>query len=96
MLTNFRCRISCLPVWCPKIYRTVILPVVLYGYETWSVSLREELRLRMYENRVLRRIFGSERDRVTWQCRKLHNEKLYELYSPNIILHKKKETHCTY
>jgi hypothetical protein len=48
-----------------KIYRTIILPVVLYGYETWSLTLREERRLRVFENRVLRRIFGPKRDEVT-------------------------------
>jgi hypothetical protein len=46
-----------------KIYRTIILPFVLYGYETWSFTLREELRLRVYEYRVLRRVFGPKRDR---------------------------------
>jgi hypothetical protein len=48
-----------------KIYRTIILPVVLFGYENWSLTLREERRLRLFENRVLRRIFGPERDKVT-------------------------------
>jgi hypothetical protein len=62
------------------------LPVVLYGCETWSVTLREERRLRVYENRVLRRIFGPKRDEATRECRKLHNKELYALYSsPNII-----------
>jgi len=56
------------------IYRTIILPVVLYGCETWSLTLREERRLRVFENRVLRRIFGPRRDEVTGECRKLHNE----------------------
>ena len=50
-----------------KIYRTIILPVVLYGYETWSLTLREERRLRVFENRVLRKIFGPKRDEVTGQ-----------------------------
>ena len=50
-----------------KIYRTIILPVVLYGYETWSLTLREERRLRVFENRVLRRIFGPKREEVTGQ-----------------------------
>jgi hypothetical protein len=64
-----------------KIYQTVILPVVLYGCETWSLTLREEHRLRVFENRVLRRIFGPKRDEVTREWRKLHNEELYILYS---------------
>jgi hypothetical protein len=69
-----------------KIYKTIILPVVLYGCETWSLTLREEHRLRVYENRVLRGIFGPKRDEVTGECRKLHNEELQILYSsPNII-----------
>jgi hypothetical protein len=69
-----------------KIYKTIILPVVLYGCETWSLVLREEHRLRVFENRVLRRIFGPKRDEVTGECRKLHNEELHILHSsPNII-----------
>jgi len=67
-------------------YRTIILPFVLYGCETWSLTLREERRLRVFENRVLRRIFGPKRDEVTGQWRKLHNEELNNLYSsPNIV-----------
>ena len=62
-----------------KIYRTIILPVVLYGCETWSLTLREERRLRVFENRVLRRIFGPKRDGVTGEWRKLHNEELNDL-----------------
>ena len=57
-----------------KIYRTIILPVILYGCETWLLTLREERRLRVFENRVLRRIFGPKRDEVTMEWRKLHNE----------------------
>jgi len=69
-----------------KIYRTIILPVVLYGCETWSLTLREERRLRVFENRVLRRIFEPKRDEVTGEWRKLHNEELNNLYcSPNIV-----------
>jgi hypothetical protein len=69
-----------------KIYKTIILPVVLYGYETWSLTLREEHRLRVLENRVLRRISGPKRDEVTEEWRKLHNEELHDLYSsPSII-----------
>jgi len=62
------------------------LPFVLYGCETWSLTLREERRLRAFENRVLRRIFGPKRNEVTRQWRKLHNEELKDLYcSPNIV-----------
>ena len=69
-----------------KIYRTIILPVVLYGCGTSSLTLREEHRLRVFENRVLRRIFGLKRDGVTGEWRKLHNEELNDLYSsPNIV-----------
>jgi len=64
-----------------KIYGTTILPVVVYGFETWSLTLKEERRLR-----VLRRIFGPKRDEVTRKWRKLHNEELNDLYcSPDII-----------
>ena len=63
-----------------KIYRTITLPVVVYGCETWSLTLREERRLRVFENRVLRRIFGSKRDEVKGEWRKLHNEELDDLY----------------
>jgi hypothetical protein len=69
-----------------KIYKTVILPVVLYGCETWSLTLREEHRLRrVFDNSVLRRIFGPKReDDRLW--RKLHNDELHDLYSsPNIV-----------
>jgi hypothetical protein len=68
-----------------KIYRTLILPVVLYGCETWSLTVREDRRLRVFENRVLRRIFGLKGDEVTGKWRRLHNEELNDLYSsPNI------------
>jgi hypothetical protein len=67
------------------IYKTIMLPVVLYGCETWSQTLMEEHRLRVFENRVLR-IFGSKRDEVMGGWRKLHNEELRELYPlPSII-----------
>jgi hypothetical protein len=70
-----------------KIYRIVILPVVLYGCETWSLTLREEHKLRVFENRVLRREFGPKRDELTGEWRKLYNEDLSDLYcSPNIVL----------
>jgi hypothetical protein len=69
-----------------KIYRTIILPVVLYGCETWSLTLREEHRLRVLENRVLWRVFRPKRDEVTGEWRKLHNEELNDLYPlPNIV-----------
>jgi hypothetical protein len=67
-----------------KIYKTVIFPVVLYGCKTWSLSLREEHRLRVSENRVLRRIFGPKREEDgLW--RKPHNDEPHSLYSPNIV-----------
>jgi hypothetical protein len=68
-----------------RAYGIIILPVVLYRCETWSLTLREEQRLRVFENRVLRRIFGPKRDKVTGEWRSLHNEELNDLYSPNII-----------
>ena len=64
-----------------KIYITVILPVVLYGCETWSLTLREESSLRVFDNRVLRRVFGPKRNEVTGEWRKLHEEELNDLYS---------------
>jgi len=67
-----------------KIYRTIILLVVLYGCETWSVTWRVGRRLRVFENRVLRRIFGPKRDEVTREWRKLHYEELNDLYSSPI------------
>jgi len=69
-----------------KIYRTLILPVVLYGCENWSLTMREESRMRVFENMVLRRVFGPKRDEVTRKWRKLHNEELRDLYTlPNIV-----------
>ncbi|KAJ4442904.1 hypothetical protein ANN_04498 [Periplaneta americana] len=69
-----------------RIYKTVILPVVLYGCETWTLTLREEHRLRVFENKVLRKIFGAKRDEVIGEWRKLHNTELHALYSsPDII-----------
>ena len=64
----------------------IILPVVLYGCETWSLRLREELWLRVFENKVLRKIFGATKDEITGEWRKLYNAELHALYStPNII-----------
>ena len=64
-----------------KIYRTINPALVLYGCGTWSLTLREERRLRVFESRVLRTIFGPKRDEVTGEWRKLHNEELNDLYS---------------
>ena len=67
-----------------KIHRTIILPVVVCGCETWSLTLGEERRLKVFENRKLRRIFGPKMDKVTGEWRKLHNEH-NDLYSPSIV-----------
>ena len=69
-----------------KIYRTIILSVVLYGCETWSLTLREEHGLRVFGNRVLRKIFGPKMDDLTGEWRKLHNEELNDLYSSSNII----------
>jgi len=70
-----------------KIYRTIILPVVLYGCETWLLTFWEERKLWVFENMVLRRIFGPRRDEVTGEWRRLHDEELNDLYSsPNTVL----------
>jgi hypothetical protein len=69
-----------------KTDRTIILAVVLYGCETWLLKLRKECRLRVFENRVLRKILGPKRGEITREWRKLHNEELNDLYSsPNIV-----------
>jgi hypothetical protein len=69
-----------------RIYKIIILTAVLYARETWSLTLREEHRLRVFENRMLRRIFGPKKDEVMGGWRKLHNEDLHNLYSsPSII-----------
>jgi hypothetical protein len=90
MLAIIQSKIFCLPVSYKKnlkiiIYRTVILPVLLYGCETWSLTLREEHRLRVFENRELRKIFGPKREEDgSW--RELHNDELHNLYSSlNIV-----------
>ena len=70
MLAVILCRMFCLPKSVKiKTYRTIILPVVLYGCETWSLTVREECRLRVFENRVLRKIFGPKKDEVTGEWR---------------------------
>ena len=67
------------------IHRTIILPVV-YGCETWSLRLKEEIRLNVLENRVLRRIFGPKRDEIKGECRKLHKEELNYLYNTGRVI----------
>jgi hypothetical protein len=69
-----------------KIYKTIILPVVLYGHETWFLMLREENSLSVFENRVLIRIFGPNRDEVTGEWRELHSEEHNNLYSSPYII----------
>jgi hypothetical protein len=64
-----------------RIYKTIILPVVLYECETWSLALREEHRLRVFENWVLRRLFGQKWDEVTGEWKKVHNEEFHNLLS---------------
>src|SRR5215469_13295115 len=68
------------------ICRTIILPVVLCGCETWSLKMRKERRLRVFENGVLRRVFGPKRDEITGEWRKLHNEEVRDLYSLSNIV----------
>ena len=69
-----------------KIYRTITLPVVLYGCATWTLILREKRRLRVFNNTVLKRIFGSKGDEVTREWRRIHSEKLHDpRSSPNNI-----------
>jgi hypothetical protein len=84
MLDIIWCRILCLPLSKNikiKIYRTIILFVVLCGCETWSLTHRKECRLRVFENRVLRRILEAKRDEVTGEWRRLHNKEPNDLYS---------------
>jgi hypothetical protein len=89
MLAITQSKIFCLPISYKatkiKIYKTVNLPVVLYGCKTWSLTLREEHRLRVSENRVLRRISGPKREEEE-SCRKLHNDELHSLYSSTNIV----------
>ena len=69
-----------------KIYRNIILWVVLYGCETWSLTLRVKCRLRLFENRVLRRIFGPKREEIRTEWRRIHNEELHAPYSSTNII----------
>jgi hypothetical protein len=69
-----------------KIYRIIMLPVVIYGCESWSLTLREECRLRVFENKVLRRIFGPKRDEERGEWRRQHNKELYTPYSSRNII----------
>jgi hypothetical protein len=73
--------VCCLKILKIRIHKTIILHVVLYGCETLSLTLREEQRLRVFENRVLRRIFGPKKDEVTECWKKVHNDRLHKLYS---------------
>ena len=77
--------VFCKSFYFKMIYRTTILPFVLYGCETWSLTLREERRLRVFENMMLKRKFGPKRDEVTGEWRKLHYDELNELYSLSSI-----------
>jgi hypothetical protein len=88
MLATIQCRtFRLLPINVKiRIYKTIILPVVLHGCETWSLTLREEHRLKVFKNRVLKRIFGPKWDEMMGEWRKLHNKELHDLYSsPSII-----------
>ena len=89
ILAIIRCRTFSFPVCCPKIlrfttHRTIIFPLVLYGCESWSLTLKEKRRLRVFQNMALRRIFGPKRDEVTGEWKKLHNEELDLYSSPKI------------
>jgi len=69
-----------------KIYRTVILPVILYSCVSWSTTLADEHKLRVFENKVLRKIYRPKRDKLSGDGRRLHNEELHELYdSPDVV-----------
>jgi hypothetical protein len=90
MLATIRCRIFvfqfAIQKFKIKIYRTIILCVVLYRCEAWPLTVREERKLGVFENRVLKRIFGPKRDEVTGEWRKLHNEELNDLCSSTNIV----------
>jgi hypothetical protein len=79
-----------------RIYKNIILAVVQYGCETWSLTLREEHRLRVFENRVLRGIFGPKRNEETGEWRKLHNKELRDLYSSSSIIRTIKSRRMTW
>ena len=79
MFAIIRCRIFCLPVYYPN--RTIILPLVLYEFNTWSLRRRDKRKLWVFQNRVLRRIFGPKQDEVTGDWRRLHNEEHFTPYS---------------
>ena len=79
-----------------KIYRTIILPLFLYGCETWSLTLKEEGRLRVFENWVLRRVFGPKRDEVTGEWRKLHNEELSDLFKGEYLVKNTTDISCVF
>jgi hypothetical protein len=80
-----------------KIHSTIILSAVLYGFANRSLTVREERRLRVFENRVLRRISGPKRDEVTGEWRKLHNEELHDLNSsPNIVRNRRLKRRWTF
>jgi hypothetical protein len=92
VLAIIRCRIFCLPIVIRRIkiqiYRNVILPVVSCGFEAWYLTVREEHRQRMFENRVLKKLSGRKWDEVAgqWKRRTLHNEKLYDLHSSRQLI----------
>jgi hypothetical protein len=95
MLATIQFIIFCLPISCPKIYAIIILPVVLYGRETWLLTLGEEHGVTVFENRLLRRIFGPTRDEVAGDWRKVHNEELHNLHSSiNIRMNKSRRMKC--
>jgi hypothetical protein len=90
MLATIQSKTFCLLIWCLKavtikICESIIWSIVLYGYETWSLTLREEHRLRVFENRMLRRIFGPKRDEMIGGWGKLRNEEIHNLYCSPII-----------